>query len=57
MHLGLKLTEGKVAMPIKVYERMAKNLFCSKEKEDVFFSFILCAGLVPDETSRELCNS
>ncbi len=27
MHLGLKLIEGKVAMPIEVYERMAKKLF------------------------------
>ena len=41
MHLGLKLTEGKVAMPIEVYERMSKKLFCSEEKEDVFAHLFL----------------
>ncbi len=41
MHLGLKLTEGKVAMPIKVYERMAKKLFCCEEKEENFAHLFL----------------
>ena len=41
MHLGLKLTEGKVAMPIAVYHRMAKKLFFSQEKEDIFAHLFL----------------
>eukprot|EP00804_Cyclotella_cryptica_P006115 CCRYP_010730-RA/>CCRYP_010730-RA protein AED:0.34 eAED:0.34 QI:0/0/0/1/1/1/2/0/216 len=35
-HLGLKLTEGKLPMPLKVYNNIAKKLFFSGEKEDVF---------------------
>ena len=35
-HLGLKLTEGKVPMPLKVYNNIAKKLFFSGDKEDVF---------------------
>jgi hypothetical protein len=35
-HLGLKLTEGKEAMSIGVYNKVAKRLFYSNKKEDVF---------------------
>ena len=35
-HLGLKLTEGKLPMPLKVYNNIAKKLFFSGDKEDVF---------------------
>ena len=35
-HLGLKLTEGKLPMPLKVYNNIAKKLFFSGEKEYVF---------------------
>eukprot|EP00804_Cyclotella_cryptica_P001238 CCRYP_012739-RB/>CCRYP_012739-RB protein AED:0.12 eAED:0.12 QI:0/0.71/0.62/1/0.71/0.62/8/4111/127 len=39
-HLGLKLTEGKLPMPLKVYNNIAKKLFFSGEKEDVFWAKI-----------------
>ena len=41
MHLGLKLTGGKVAMPIETYQKMARKLFYSQEKEDVFAHLFL----------------
>lgn len=40
-HLGLKIVEGKLAMPFEVYVRAAKKLFLSGEKEDVFAHLFL----------------
>ena len=40
-HLGLKLLEGKVPMPLEVYEKVARQLFCSREKEDIFCHLFL----------------
>jgi len=40
-HLGLKIMEGKSAMPLEVYEKIAKKLFFSSEKEDVFCHLFL----------------
>ena len=35
-HLGLKISEGKDAMKFEVYDFLAKTLFFSKSKRDVF---------------------
>jgi hypothetical protein len=40
-HLGLKLTEGKLPMSLKVYNSIAKKLFFSGEKEDIYVTFSL----------------
>ena len=40
-NLGLKLTEGKRPITMAAYEFLAKNIFYSDKKEDVFSHLFL----------------
>jgi len=47
IHHGPKLTEGKVAMSINIYQTMAEKRFYSQDKEDIFYHLFLVLDWCP----------
>ena len=51
-HLGLKITEGKEPLSVEAFEFLAKKLFYSGEKKNVFAHLFFYARLGSDEAGR-----